>query len=138
MISAICADIISAITGLTGVKSVGAWAGDVDSLLQMPQNLPGLYLVYNGADFDEGPATMGTVKVDTDMSFQVLLIVNNPRSPAAAATAAWTIMELVRAALIGRQVLTYDKLWPVKEDLIFSEGGLLVYSMDYTLDARTT
>lgn len=136
MISAICSDIITAVTGITGVKTVGAWAGDVDALLQLPQNLPGVFVVYQGAQFSEAPATMGTASVDTGMQFQIIVIVHSLKAATDAALTAWTIIEAVRTALIGRQILTYNKLWPTSEDLIFSEGGLLVYGLNYSLDAR--
>jgi len=136
MISSICTAIIGAITGLTGVKTVGAWAGDVEVLLKIPQSLPGLYLVYPGATFEPGPVAMGTVNVDTVMQFQILLIVSSLKSPSSAAITAWGIMESVRTQLIGRQILTYNKLWPVNEELVFSEAGLLVYGLNYSLDAR--
>jgi hypothetical protein len=109
----------------------------VDALLKTPQNLPGLYLIYQGAHFGAGPVAMGTTTVSSDMSLQILLIVNSLKSPHDAALSAWTIMEAVRSRLIGRQILTYNKLWPQSEDLVFSEGGLLVYGMNYILeDAR--
>jgi hypothetical protein len=135
MISEICNEIISAISGITGVKKVEAWAGDINMLLTMPQNMPGLYLVYPGASFG-GPVTMGTAKVDTVMKFQILLVVSSLKSPVNAATLAWGIMESVRSILIGKQILSYNKLWPENEELVFSEGGLMVYGLNYSLDAR--
>ena len=138
MITIICSDILGALSGITGVKNVDAWAGDVEALLKTPQKIPGLYLVYPGARFNPGPVTMGTVHVDTTMDFHILLVVNNLASPKGAAAIAWGIIEGVRTNLIGRQVSTYNKLWPVNEELIYSEGGLLVYSLNYSLDARTT
>lgn len=136
MISAICSDLISALAGIAGVKTVGAWAGDVDAILRSPQSLPGVYLVYERSAFASAPASMGTVKVDTAMSFQVLVIVNSLKSASDGALIAWGIIEGVRGKLIGRQVLTHNKLWPVNEELVFSESGLLVYGLNYTLDTR--
>jgi hypothetical protein len=136
MISSICDSIITALGGIANVKKVGAWAGDLDTLLSMPQNMPGLYLVYQTAKFAQAPATMGTVKVDSVMKFQILLIVSSLKNPSTAATTAWGIIEAVRTALIGLQISTYNNLWPESEELVFSEGGLLVYGMNYSLDVR--
>jgi hypothetical protein len=136
MISSICDSIITELGGITNVKKVGAWAGDLDTLLSMPQNMPGLYLVYQTAKFAQAPATMGTVKVDSVMKFQILLIVSSLKNPSTAATTAWGIIEAVRTALIGLQISTYNNLWPESEELVFSEGGLLVYGMNYSLDVR--
>lgn len=136
MITEICNDIITVIEGIANVKKVGAWTGDLDMLLSMPQNMPGLYLVYQTAKFAQAPAAMGTVKVDSVMKFQILLIVSSLKSPSTAASTAWGIIEAVRTALIGLQISTYNNLWPESEDLVFSEGGLLVYGMNYSLDVR--
>jgi hypothetical protein len=137
MISGICGSIITALEGITNVKKVGAWAGDLDTLLSMPQNMPGLYLIYQTAKFAQAPATMGTVKVDSNMKFQILLIVSSQKNPSAAATTAWGIIESVRSALVGLEFsIVTQKLWPESEELVFSEGGLLVYGMNYSLDVR--
>lgn len=137
MISGICNDIITALTGITGVKKVGAWTGDIETLLSMPQNMPGLYLVYQNTTFANAPASMGTINVDTVMHFQILLIVSGLKSTSTSATAAWGIIEAVRSALIGLGVSGItSRLWPENEELVFSEGGLLVYGMNYSLDVR--
>jgi len=137
MISGICSTIISALSGISGVKKVGAWTGDIDTLLSMPQNMPGLYLIYQNCKFAAAPAAMGTVTVDTTMSFQILLIVNGMKSTSASSEAAWGIIESVRSALVGLEFsIVTQKLWPESEELVFSEGGLLVYGMNYSLDVR--
>lgn len=136
MISETCSNIITALSGITGVKKVGAWTGDIDTLLSMPQNMPGLYLVYQNCKFAAAPAAMGTVTVDTTMRFQILLIVNGMKSTSASSETAWGIIESVRSALIGLKASTYNQLWPESEELVFSEGGLLVYGMNYTIDVR--
>lgn len=136
MITEICNDIITALEGIPNVKKVGAWTGDFETLLSMPQNMPGLYLIYQTAKFANAPATMGTVKVDSVMKFQILLVVNSLKSTSNAALTAWGIIEAVRTALIGLSVSTSNRLWPDSESLVFSEGGLLVYGMDYSLDVR--
>lgn len=139
MISSILSAVKTAITGITGVKKVGAWAGDVQDLLTQPQNTPGLHIVYPGATFAAGPASMGSKKVDSDMKVQILLIVNSLKSPDDAAETAWGIIEAVRGRLVGLGFSTGDycsQLWPTTEDLVFSDAGLLVYGLNYTLTAR--
>lgn len=137
MITEICNDIITALNSVTGVKKVGAWTGDIDTLLSMPQNMPGLYLVYQNSTFSSSPAAMGTVNVDTVMHFQILLIVSGLKSTSNTAATAWGIIESVRSELIGLRISNINnKLWPENEELVFSEGGLLVYGMNYSLDVR--
>lgn len=136
MISTICQNIITALTGITGVKKTGAWTGDIETLLSMPQNMPGLYLVYQDCQFAKAPAAMGTIMVDTVMKFQILLIISGMKSTSASSETAWGIIESVRSALIGLAVQANNKLWPVSEELVFSEGGLQVYGLNYSLDIR--
>lgn len=136
MISDICDSIITALEGIANVRKVGAWTGDLDTLLSMPQNMPGLYLVYQASKFAQAPASMGSVKVDSTMRFQILLVVSSLKSTSNAAITAWGIIEAVRTALIGLKVSTQNYLWPDSEDLVFSEGGLLVYGLNYSMDVR--
>jgi hypothetical protein len=142
MISDICGDILGTLSGIAGVKYVGAWTGDVESLMKTPQNLPGLYLVYQRAQFADKPAVMGANSVDVSIAIQILLIIQSMKAASAASDMAWTIMEDVRARLIGRRLLPSvafplpPVLWPNNEELVFSEGGLLVYGLNYHIETR--
>ncbi|MFA5424692.1 MAG: hypothetical protein WC374_12635, partial [Phycisphaerae bacterium] len=52
MLETIQNNIIAQLTAIVGVKSANAWQGDVDSLLKMPQKMPSLHVVYQGARFE--------------------------------------------------------------------------------------
>lgn len=135
MLTTISEDILDQISGITGVKSVGTWAGDVQDLLKAPQNLPGVYLIYQGAQIS-APVAMGANAADLKTRWMVVVVTVSLKSPSQAAETAWNIIEDVRLALIGHQVSTYNKLWPEDEELLFAENGIMVYGLTYTLEAR--
>lgn len=135
MLSTIASDILDQLAGVTGAKSIGLWAGDIADLLKSPQNLPGLYLLYQDAKF-EAPVTMGSRDYDIATRWQVVVVAASRKSPGDAATSAWSLIESVRELLIGHQVSTYNKLWPESEELLFAENGVLVYGLTYSLEVR--
>ena len=135
MLSTISDDILAQLATITAAKTTGLWAGDVQELLKAPQNIPGLYLLYQGAKIS-APMTMGTTAADYVTSWMVVVITSSRKSPGDAAEAAWDIIEDVRSALNGHQVSTYNKLWAESEELLFAENGVMVYGLTYTLEAR--
>lgn len=135
MLSTISDDILTQLATITAAKSTGLWAGDTQTLLKAPQNLPGLYLLYQGGKIS-APVTMGTTAADYVTSWMVVVVASSLKSPGDGAETAWGLIEDVRSALIGHQVSTYNKLWPENEELLFAENGVIVYGLTYTLDAR--
>jgi phage gp37-like protein len=132
MIETIQDAIITELEKIDGVKTVGVWQGDIDDLLKAPQRLPALHVIYQGADFEE-KTVIGINRADHRMDFLIVLAARNLKSREAGASGAYTIIEAVRNYLIGRQISPYGWLWPVKEDLVMAEGGLLVYGLNYRL-----
>lgn len=130
MIETIQDAIITELQKITGGPAVGVWQGDIEDLLKSPQRLPALYVIYQGADFEE-KRVIGLNRADHTMIFMVVLIAKNVKSREAGAAASYTIIEAVRSYLIGHQIAPYGFLWPVKEDLILAEGGILVYGLTY-------
>jgi hypothetical protein len=124
--------IITQLEKITGVTAVGVWQGDIESLIKSPQRLPALHVIYQGADFEE-KRVIGLNRADHTMIFLVVLIAKNVKSREAGAAASYTIIEGVRSYLIGYPVAPYGFLWPLKEDLILAEGGILVYGLTYRL-----
>jgi hypothetical protein len=118
--------IIEELEDIEGVNTVGAWQGDIEELLKLPQKLPALNVVYRGADFEEKQTDGGH-----NMNFLILLVGKNLRSRQAGASSCNTIIEAVREKLIGLQVAGFDNLWPINEDLILARGGILVYALNY-------
>jgi len=123
--------IIEELEDITGIATVGAWQGDIEDLIKTPQRLPALHVIYQGADWEtfEQAGDRPTAAMD----FLIVLVGKNMKSRAAGAVSCYTIIEAVRNKLIGYQVEDYDFLRPVREDLIFSEGGVLAYGLTYRM-----
>lgn len=131
MIETIQDDIIEQLEEIDGIATVGAWQGDIDDLLKTPQRLPSLHVIYQGADFE--PFEQAGDHTTAAMDFLVVLATKNQKSRSAGSGSAYTLIEGVRGKLIGHQVDDYDFLRPVKEDLIASMGGILVYGLVYRM-----
>ncbi len=130
MIEEIQDDIIAQLEKITGVITVDSWQGNIEDLLTKPQRLPALYVVYQGALFEAQPSNQPGHAMD----FLIVLMGKNLRSRAAGAVSCYALIEAVRTKLSGHRVAGYDLLWPVKEDLILAEGGILVYGLTYRMD----
>ena len=137
MIETIQDAIIAALENVEGAAAVGVWQGDIDGLLKTPQRLPSLSVIYQGADFEE-KRTIGANIAPHRMEFLVVLAAQNQRSREAGAASCYGIIEGIRSALIGLAIAPYGWLWPVKEELILAEGGLLVYGLRYRMNTEIT
>lgn len=131
MIAEAQAAIIEALEAIENVKTVGVWQGDVDELVKMPQRLPALHVLYQGADFEE-IKTAGGDTPGLALDFLIVLVAKNLKSREAGATSCYDVIEAVRGQLVGLTIQG-DMLWPIKEDLLFAEGGILVYGLNYRL-----
>jgi len=136
MIDSIQSDIMTELAKVSGVVTAGVWQGDIDELLSTPQRLPALFVIYQGAEFEE-KKVIGSNRADHRMDFLVVLVCRSLKSRGEGALTAYDIIEAVRNALIGHQVGAHGWLWPVKEDLIMAEGGLLVYGLTYRMNTQT-
>ena len=132
MIEIIQGVIITQLQKITGVPSIGVWQGEIDDLLKSPQRLPALDVIYQGANFED-KKVIGLNRADHQMDFLIVLVSRNLKSREAGASEAYTIIEAVRNYLVGHQISPYGWLWPVREDLVIAEGGLLVYGLNYRL-----
>lgn len=138
MISEIQDEIITKLQGILGVKTVDEWQGEIDSLLEKPQRLPSLHVIYRGVVFEEA-GTFSPDRVYSNMEFLIVLIGKNLKSRAAGAENCYTIIEGVRAALIGHEIADYDgMLWPIREELIMAAGGVMAYGLTYRMDTQET
>jgi hypothetical protein len=130
--------IIEALEGIPGVRGrVEGWQGDIEDLLKVPQKLPALAVIYQGADFGE-KKTIGSNAAPHRMEFLVVLAARSMRSREAGSVTAYGIIEGVRTALIGRSIAPWGWLWPVGEDLVLADGGLLVYGLKYRMDTEVS
>lgn len=136
MIAAIVADILSAVTGISGVKTIDPWTGDVKALIEKPQMMPGIYATYSGCRYGDPVSIGGSAGVDINQRYTVLVVTSSARGPSDAASMAWSIIEAIRPRLIARKISTYGRLWPVSEDLVYSDGLIQVYGLDYYMDTR--
>ena len=133
MIQEIIDSIITALDGTPDVTGeIDQFAGDIDELAKKPKRLPALWVVYDGANFEDRKI-MDAVQVDHTMQFSVILIVKNHRSRSDGAEACHGIIESVRSRLIGLVMGDYGELWPVRENLVAATGPLLVYGLSYRL-----
>jgi hypothetical protein len=137
MIETIQDAIIAALENVEGVAAAGVWQGDIDDLLKTPQKLPSLSVVYQGAEFGERKTIGATIALHR-MVFLVVLAARNLRSREEGATACYGIIEGVRGGLIGLQIAPWGWLWPISEELILAEGGLLVYGLRYRMNTEVT
>jgi len=124
----------SIITALTGIPEVTGeieqFAGDIEDLAKKAKRLPALWVVYNGATFDDRETE--DVQVDHTMRFSVILVAKNHRSRKDGAEACHIIIEGVRDRLLGL-VIGDGELWPAQERLAVATGPLLVYELNYKL-----
>ena len=136
MIQEIIDDIIDRLSGTPGIKGdPEPLAGDLDEQGNLPKQLPGLLVAYEGADFSPRKL-IGAVRADHVMRVTVVLIAKSHKSRAKGAEACHTIIEAIRSKLTGYKVGAYGELWPVREALIDATGPLLVYGMTYGLSTH--
>jgi len=134
MIQDIIDTIAAALADTPGIKGEPAqYVGNLGELVKQPKRLPALWLIYDGADF-VGREVVDGVYAGHTMQFTVVLLAKNHRSRVDGAEACHTIIEAVRARLIGLLLSDYDaELWPVSERLIDASGPLLVYALSYQI-----
>jgi hypothetical protein len=132
MLEIIQNDIIGQVTAIEDIKTADAWQGDVDSLLKMPQKMPSLHVVYQGAKFE--PFDQVGEPTITSLEYLLVLIVQNQKSREGASVAAYTIIEAVRGKLTGHQIGAYGFLRPKQEDLLMAAGSILAYGLTYSME----
>jgi phage gp37-like protein len=132
MIDTVQDGIMERLRTIAGVAEVDAWQGEIEDLLKQPKRLPALYVVYQGAEFEE-KKTIGANTARHWMEFLVVLVAKNLRSRAEGALTCYGILEAVRAQLIGHIIEPHGMLWPVAEELVAAVGGTLVYGMTYRM-----
>lgn len=130
-------DIITALGDISeAAGGVDQFAGDIEELKSKPKRLPALWVLYDGASFED--RKMEEILAEHTMNFTIVLIAKNHRSRADGAEACHLIIEAVRDRLIGRIVENVGELWPVRERLIMASGPLLVYGLNYRIEAEYT
>ncbi|RMF46799.1 MAG: hypothetical protein D6751_04115 [Deltaproteobacteria bacterium] len=127
-------EILTALEPISAIRTLGPWVGDVDDVFKQPSRLPGLFVIYQGSDFR--PAEIvGEAIAPVTMRFFVVLLHKNLRKATDGASEAYDLIEQVRTRLIGLQT-SYGRLWPVREELISAESGVLAYGLDYILETE--
>ncbi|MEN6422078.1 MAG: hypothetical protein ABFD76_09025 [Smithella sp.] len=132
MLKTIQDDIITQLSAIEEVKTVEVWQGDVESLLKMPQKMPSLHVVYQGAKFE--PFDQVGEPTISSLDYLLILIVQNQKSREGASVAAYTIIESVREKLTGHQTGAYGFLRPKQEDLLMAQGSILTYGLIYSME----
>ncbi len=136
MIKEIQDSIISQLQTVAGIKTVDAWAGDIDDLLKTPKKMPSLQVIYQGCRF-QVLKTLGTKRAPHDMRFLVVLIHRSLKDRKTGTEQCYQIIEDVRAKLIKYKIDPYGWLWPESEELIMAEGGIFAYGLEYILKTQT-
>jgi len=131
MIEEIQNNIIAQLATIAGVATVDAWQGDIEDLLKTPQKLPSLHVLYQSAVYETFEQAGENTSAALD--FLVVLTTQNQKSRRAGSVASYTVIEAVRSQLVGHQIADFDFLRPVREDLITTVGGILVYGLTYRL-----
>lgn len=141
MIEAIQNTIITALQTITGIGTVDAWQGEVDDLseiLQIPQTVPALYVIYHGGAYED-KKVIGANRADEQMRFLIILVNENQRGRKTGAASSYTVIEAVRAKLMGLKITPYPGfLWPSRDDLLHALGGLQVYGLLYRVKTSVT
>jgi phage gp37-like protein len=132
MIDMVQDGIMERLRTIDGVADVDAWQGEIEDLLKQPKRLPALYVIYQGAEFDE-KKVIGSNVARHRMEFLVVLIAKNLRSRTEGAITCYGIIEAVRARLIGHRIDPHGMLWPVSEELIAVVNGVQVYGLNYRM-----
>jgi len=133
MIQEIIDAITTALAGTAGiVGDVGQYAGDIGDLVKKPKRLPALWVIYDGADFQD--REVEAIVAQHTMQFTVVLMAKNHRSRKDGAEACHPIIESVRTSLIGLMIDEYGELWPTRERLIDASGPLMVYGLSYKIE----
>lgn len=138
MIATIQDAIVAELLTITDMGTVAAWqgeVGDLDDILQIPQKLPALHVIYNGGEYGE-KKVIGANRVNLDMQFMLILVSKNLKGRKEGAAASYTIIEAVRDKLMGFQVSPYGFFWPVREDLLRALGGVQIYGLIYRINAN--
>jgi len=142
MIETIQDAIITQLETISGVGSVGAWQGDVndiEEILQIPQKLPALHVIYHGAGFADKKTLGAAISADANMRWMIISVNKNLKSRAAGAVSSYTMIEAVRNKLMGYRISPYHGfLWPLQEDLLTALGGLQVYGLIYRMNTSVT
>jgi phage gp37-like protein len=136
MIQTIVEAVITELEKVTGVVTVDQWVGDIEPVIRAPARLPALYAVYSGSKFS-GKNIIGSNQADHTMEITVVALARNVRSDVEGSEACYTLIEAVRSKLIGHVITNYGFLWPVAEDLLYSEKGILCYGLRYKIDTKT-
>lgn len=132
MIDAVQDGIMEKLRAIEGVAEVDAWQGEIEELLRQPKRLPALYVIYQGAEFEE-KKVIGANTARHRMEFLVVLVAKNLRSRTEGALTCYGIIEAVRAQLIGRFIAPHGMLWPVSEELVTVVSGVQVYGLTYRM-----
>lgn len=132
MIKEIQDGILAQLGAIAGVKTVDAWQGNTEELLQRPGGLPEMYVIYQGCKYGED-MVIGAVSASLDMTFVVMLLGRNYRGRPQAAEDCFTLIEEVRDKLTAYEPVARCRLWPVAEDLILEQAGTLVYGLEYRI-----
>lgn len=128
--------ILTRLKEIDGLKNIDDWGGEIDTLIKSAANLPGMFLVYSGAVFGQKELMGGGNIAPHNDTWTVVIIDKNLRGVDAAASGCYELIQKVRNKLIGFQI-GEDWLWPISEDLIFSEKGKMAYACTYKIETET-
>ena len=127
--------ILNRLKEIDGPKIIDDWGGEIDDLVKQAAKLPGLFVVYGGARF-ASKQLMGSDQADHMDTWTIVVIDKNLRGKDAAAEGCYALIGKIRSKLIGFKI-DKDALWPVSEDLIYSEKGKMAYACIYTIETET-
>lgn len=131
MLQEIQNEIEALLNQITEVQEVDAWTGEVADILQKPKKMPSLHVIYQGASFLDR-VTINTTKAKHTPTYNIILVNKNLRSRKDNLREVYTIIEAVREKLIGYKT-SYGCLWPISEDIVTVDNGIVVYGMNYEI-----
>ncbi len=135
MIATIQTEILSRLNGVSALKTVDVWVADPEEVMFKAAVLPAAYCLYQGMKVQPNQV-IGGAYGEARLSWSVILAAKNLKDMADGAETCWDIIESIRTALMGHVVTGTGRLWPDRETLIAANKGLLVYALDYYMDAE--
>ena len=122
-------------------RTVDVWDGDVADLMNKVQQFPSAHLLLSIGEFDSA-TTIGGTNPPQELTWSIIIMVENRANRAAGARAALAILDqVIKPALpadradpkgLSRLNTGAGLLWPVIVQFIGSEQGKIMYGFKFT------
>lgn len=135
--------ILAALKGIPAFKTVDAWMGDVDDLMEQVQKLPSAHLLMSAAEFDP-PATIGAVAAPSETTWSIIVISEQLRDRKTGLVESLVLIESLLAPAVPqapgdvrgltRLKTSSGHLWPDVVQFLGAKGGKSAYGLKFSLE----